>query len=77
LKLSGRKEGAGGGEGGGAGGNRGGQFTQGRAKRVPQAPRRWRRRSPGSCPNLGGRGVGRHEIRGDAEKANVCGKRGF
>jgi len=25
----------------------------------------------------GGRGVGRHEIRGDAEKANVCGKRGF
>jgi len=45
-----------GGQGGGgrwAGGNRGGQFTQGRAKRVPQAPRRWRRTSLGSCPNLG------------------------
>jgi hypothetical protein len=72
--------GPGGGGGGGRGGGRGKQrraVHSGEGKPGSRGPTALAKEKPRELPKFGGEGVGRHEIRGDAEKANVCGKRGF
>jgi len=81
--LGGRKEGAGGRGTVGRGKQRRAVHS-GQGKAGSPGPTALAKDKPRELPKFGagrggggGRGVGRHEIRGDAEKANVCGKRGF